>query len=95
MFAVTWSCLPTGCESNSPPRKGGADTVFDERWHRRTGGARMTAVVTLHPGETVGRHYRLPTDVDYEVVRNAQERVAGILDAWERERKTRALPGAG
>ena len=71
-------------------QKGGADTVFDENGIR-TGGARMTAVVTLHPGE-VGRHYRLPADVDYEVVRNAQERVAGILDAWEREGKQGLCP---
>ena len=71
-------------------QKGGADTVSDENGIR-TGGARMTAVVTLHPGE-VGRHYRLPTDVDYEVVRNAQERVAGILDAWEREGKQGLCP---
>ena len=31
-------------------QKGGADAVFDEKG-RRTGGARMTAVVTLHPGQ--------------------------------------------
>ena len=35
----------------------------------------MTAVVTLKPGEQ-GRHYRLPTDADYEAVRLAHERVA-------------------
>ena len=37
-------------------QRGGADAVFDEEGHR-TGGARMTAVVTLKPGQT-GRHYR-------------------------------------
>ena len=63
-------------------QKGGADTVFDERG-ARTGGARMTAVVTLTPGEQ-GRHYRLPTDADYAAVHLAQERVASILDEWER-----------
>ena len=42
----------------------------------------MTAVVTLKPGQT-GRHYRLPTAADYEAVRQAQERVARILDEWE------------
>ena len=63
-------------------QRGGADAVFDEQG-RRTGGARMTAVVTLRPGQS-GRHYRLPTDADYAAVHKAQERVAGILDEWER-----------
>ena len=62
--------------------RGGADAVFDEAG-RRVGGARLTAVVTLKPGET-GRHYRLPTAADYAAVRRAQERLAGILDDWER-----------
>ena len=62
--------------------RGGADAVFDERG-RRVGGARLTAVVTLRPGVT-GRHYRLPTEADYAAVRRAQERVARILGAWER-----------
>ncbi len=43
--------------------RGGADVIFDEGG-RRIGGARMTAVVTLRPGER-GWHYRLPTDDDY------------------------------
>ena len=63
-------------------QKGGADAVFDDDGNR-TGGARMTAVVTLKPGEQ-GRHYRLPTDADYAAVRQAEERVARILDEWER-----------
>ena len=71
-------------------QEGGADAVFDEKGGR-TGGARMTAVVTLHPGQA-GRHYRLPTDVDYAAVRKAQERVAGIIDAWEREGKQGLCP---
>lgn len=58
---------------------------------RRTGGARMTAVVTLKPGET-GRHYRLPTEADYEGVRKAQERVAQILEEWERSGKQGLCP---
>jgi adenine-specific DNA methylase len=49
----------------------------------RTGGARMLAVVTLRPGEQ-GRHYRLPTERDYEAVRRAQERLKAILDEWDR-----------
>ncbi len=61
---------------------GGADTVFDERG-RRTGGARLLAVVTLKPGEQ-GRHYRLPTEADYQAVWKAQRRLKKILDEWER-----------
>ena len=79
------------CESVLPPervraqlaaQRGGADAVFDEEG-RRVGGARLTAVVTLKPGET-GRHYRLPTDADHAAVRQAQARLAEILDEWER-----------
>ncbi len=63
-------------------QRGGADVIFDGKG-KRIGGARMTAVVTLKPGET-GRHYRLPTDADYAAVRKAQTRLAEILDEWER-----------
>ena len=41
-------------------QRGGADAIFDAAG-KRIGGARMTAVVTLRPGEA-GRHYRLPTE---------------------------------
>ncbi len=63
-------------------QKGGADAVFDGHGNR-TGGARMTAVVTLRPGEK-GRHYRLPTGADYAAVRMAQERLVEIMEGWER-----------
>ena len=63
-------------------QRGGADAVFDDEG-QRIGGARMTAVVTLKPGER-GRHYRPPTDADHAAVRRAQTRLAGILDEWER-----------
>ena len=63
-------------------QRGGADAIFDDGG-RRVGGARMTAVVTLKPGET-GRHYRLPTDSDYAAAHRAQERLADILGEWER-----------
>jgi hypothetical protein len=43
----------------------------------------MLTVVTVRPGE-VGRHYRLPTDGDYDAVRKAQARVAKLLEEWER-----------
>ena len=64
-------------------QRGGADTVFDEQG-QRTGGARMTAVVTLKPGQQ-GRHYRMPSDCDYAAVRLAQEQVDELLDEWTRE----------
>ena len=62
-------------------QRGGADAIFDPGG-RRVGGARMTAVVTLHPGLR-GRHYRVPTLVDYAAVRKAQERVREMLEEWE------------
>ena len=70
--------------------RGGADVIFDAEG-RRTGGARMTAVVTLKPGQA-GRHYRLPNDADYAAVRKAQERVARILEEWERGGKQGLCP---
>ena len=71
-------------------QRGGADVIFDEAG-KRVGGARMTAVVTLKPGET-GRHYRLPTDADYAAVRRAQLRLDGILGEWERGGKQGLCP---
>ena len=62
-------------------QRGGADVVFDDKG-KRVGGALMTAVVTLKPGET-GRRYRLPTDADYAAVYRAQSRLADLLDEWE------------
>ena len=79
------------CDAVLPPERvraqlaeqhGGADATFDSEG-RRVGGALLTAVVTLKPGET-GRHYRLPTDADYAAVLRAQERLVGILNKWER-----------
>ena len=72
---------PERVRSQLAAQRGGADAVFDEDGDR-VGGARMTAVVTLRPGEQ-GRHYRLSTEADYQAVRLAQERVARILDEWE------------
>ncbi len=71
-------------------QRGGADVVFDDEG-RRSGGARMTAVVTLRPNEP-GRHYRLPTEADYATVRRAHERIACMLDGWERGGKQGPYP---
>ena len=73
--------LPERVRLQLSEQRGGADAIFDEAG-KRVGGARMTAVVTLKPGET-GRHYRLPTDADYAAVRKAQARLDGILGDWE------------
>ena len=73
---------PERVRSQLAAQKGGADAVFDDDGNR-AGGALMTAVVTLKPGEQ-GRHYRLPTEADYAAVREAEERVAEMLDEWER-----------
>ena len=71
-------------------QRGGADTVFDEAGNR-TGGAMMTAVVTLREGQQ-GRHYRLPSDADYEAVRLAQKRVEDLLDEWAAEGRQGLCP---
>ncbi|RTH20142.1 DNA methyltransferase [Thermus scotoductus] len=62
-------------------QRGGADVVFDSVG-QRVGGARLLAVVTTRPGEQ-GRHYRLPTERDYEAVWKAQQRLQAILEGWE------------
>ncbi len=87
------------CGAVTPPERvraqlaterGGADTVFDE-CGQRIGGARMTAVVTLRPGQS-GRHYRIPTDADYAAVLKAHRRMAEILKDWERSGKQGLCP---
>ena len=81
---------PERVRSQLAVQRGGADAIFGEEG-QRTGGARLTAVVTLKPGET-GRHYRLPTDADYAAVRKAQMRVSEILAEWERGAKQGLCP---
>ncbi len=81
---------PERVRSQLAAQRGGADAVFDEQGNR-AGGAQMTAVVTLKPGER-GRHYRLPTEADYAAVRLAQERVAKMLDEWERNGRQGLCP---
>ncbi len=71
---------PDRVRSQLAEQRGGADPVFDDIG-RRVGGARITAVVTLKPGEQ-GRHYRMPTPEDYAAVMRAQERVENLLDEW-------------
>lgn len=72
---------PERVQSQLAAQRGGADAVFDEGG-ARVGGARMTAVVILRPDES-DRNYRPPTASDYQVVREAQRRVASVLQTWE------------
>ena len=81
---------PERVRSQLAAHRGGADAVFDEQGNR-IGGARITAVVTLKPSQP-GRRYRLPTDADYAAVFLAQERVAKLLDEWERDGKQELCP---
>ena len=74
-------------------QRGGADVEFDAKGHR-TGGARLLAIVLLKPGQA-GRHYRLPTERDYEAVRRAHVRIAKVLEEWERSGRQGLLSGAG
>ena len=72
-------------------QRGGADVIFDAKG-RRTGGARMLAVVTLKPGEQ-GRHYRLPDGA--RLPRLYESRRSGwrqILAEWERGGKQGLCP---
>lgn len=81
---------PERVRSQLSAQRGGADTRFDDTGNR-TGGARMTAVVTQKPGETE-RRYRLPTDADYAVVRRAQQQVTQLLADWERNGRQELCP---
>jgi adenine-specific DNA methylase len=91
------TCLPCGAvlapdrvRAQLTAQRGGADVIFDPQG-RRAGGARILTVVTLRPGEP-GRHYRMPTNRDYQAVRKAHERLAALLGEWEREGKQSLCP---
>jgi putative DNA methylase len=71
-------------------QRGGADVVFDAG-DNRIGGARMLAVVTVRPGKQ-GRHYRLPTDRDYEAVWKAQKRLKALLGEWNHKPSIQPSP---
>ena len=71
-------------------QQGGSDAVFDKEGNR-IGGARLTAVVTLKPGQP-GRHYRLPTEADYAAVVRAQAQIGKIVETWERQGKRSPCP---
>ena len=62
-------------------QNGGTEAVFNEKGIR-IGGARLTAIVILRPGQQ-GRYFRLPSDTDYQGVKTAQRLVEKISRAWE------------
>ena len=71
-------------------QNGGTDTLFNEQGSR-TGGARMTAVVTLNAGQA-GRHYRLPTEEDYDAILKARQWTNSILNEWKRDGRKSLCP---
>ena len=71
-------------------QRGGANVIFDENGNR-TGGAQITAVVTLKPNEA-GRSYRLSSKRDYVAVRKAQKRLQKILEEWKHDAKHELCP---
>ncbi len=75
-----------GSKTPSPTGRGQGDGIPN-----RIGGARLLAVVTLWPGEQ-GRHYRLPTERDYQAVWKAQQRLEEILAEWERAGRKSLCP---
>ena len=81
---------PERVRSQLAAQRGGADVIFDAEG-KRTGGARMTAVVTLQPG-VKGRHYRLPNEADYAAVRRSQAQLADILSEWACQGKPGLCP---
>jgi adenine-specific DNA methylase len=79
-MACGTSLSPDRVRAQLSAQRGGAEVFFDKTG-RRIGGARLLAVVTLKEGE-VGRHYRLPTNRDYEAVRNAQLAVMRLASKY-------------
>ncbi len=59
-------------------QRGGADTEFDVKG-RRTGGARLLAIVIVKKGMT-GRQYRMPNENDYAVVWKAHKKLKNLID---------------
>jgi len=83
--------LPPGrVRAQLTTQQGGADVVFD-RNGRRTGGARLTAIVTLKNGAQ-GRNYRPPTERDYDAVYKAVKRLEQLTLQAARANKTSPVP---
>ena len=94
---ATATCLC--CGQALPPERvraqltahaGGTDTIFDSQG-RRTGGARLIAIVTRVPGQK-DRRYRAATADDYTPVRAAQSRLARLTVEWQQRDGQRLCP---
>lgn len=72
---------PERVRSQLSEQNGGADVIFDAKG-KRIGGALMTAVVVIMPDKK-GRHYRIPSNLDYEAVWTAQNTLNQIIKEWE------------
>ncbi len=81
---------PARVRAQLAAQHGGANAVFAPDGHRAAG-ARMIAVVLIRPGAT-GRDYRLPTDRDYAVIREAQARLAAVMEAWRSAQPEKPCP---
>ena len=71
-------------------QQGKPDVIFDEKG-QRIGGALMLAVVTMHK-ENRERHYRLPTDQDYNAVWKAHKHIEQMVNKWGKKGKTSLCP---
>ena len=82
--------VPERVRAQLSERQGGADVRFDQRG-RRVGGALLLAVVTARLGEK-GRRYRLPDQRDYASVYTAHQRLAAVVEEWERSGRNGPCP---
>ena len=71
-------------------QNGGTDVIYNDEG-KRIGGALITAVVTLVTDEK-GRHFRIPTDLDYEAVWIAKIRLNEIFEEWLNEETIEICP---
>ena len=75
--------IPERVRAQLAAQRGGGDVMFDYRG-RRSGGARLTAIVRLNSSRA-GRNYRLPTGRDYAAVNSAQQRLQETMEKWTQD----------
>jgi adenine-specific DNA methylase len=81
---------PDRVRSQLASQNGGADVIFDQNGIR-IGGARMLAVVLTREG-TIGRHYRIRTETDYQPIFHAKHGVEAVIAEWEKSGKHGLCP---
>jgi adenine-specific DNA methylase len=81
---------PDRVRSQLAKQNGGADVIFDQNGIR-IGGARMLAVVLTREG-TIGRHYRIRTETDYQPIFHAKHGVEAVIAEWEKSGKHGLCP---